>query len=76
MHGAIEVKGDPMAWWGWLLAGWIVAACAVGLWLALAIQLAEKREWLRRGSADRRQRPRDPRPNTDLATTPTVARRG
>ncbi|SOE00385.1 hypothetical protein SAMN06272739_2567 [Blastococcus haudaquaticus] len=55
-----------MAWWGWLLAAWTVIACAVALWLALAIRLAEDREWLRRGGVDRRKHPRVQEPEPSM----------
>lgn len=42
------LKGEPMAWWGWLLMAWVMVACAAGVLLGLALRLAEKRDQRRR----------------------------
>lgn len=49
-----------MAWWGWLITAWVVVACVAGIWLGLALTLAEKRDRVRRGSAAPAVAPRTP----------------
>jgi hypothetical protein len=37
-----------MTWWGWMLTVWVVVACAAGIWMGLALRLAERRDRDRR----------------------------
>jgi hypothetical protein len=47
-----------MAWWSWVLIAWVLLALAGAVWLGLALRIAEKRDWGRRGHPDRRSKPR------------------
>ncbi|SNR77643.1 hypothetical protein SAMN06272737_12464 [Blastococcus mobilis] len=51
-----------MAWWVWLLVAWLLLAVLVALLAGRGLQIAENREWSRRGKVDRRSRPREIEP--------------
>jgi len=53
-----------MPWWVWLLLAWCAIALLMAFSFAAALQLAERRDWARRGSPDRRHRSRS---STDKA---------
>lgn len=50
-----------MPWWAWLLLAWCVVALLVAVYFGAALRLAERRDWARRGSPDRRDRSRGSR---------------
>ena len=52
-------KSEPVEWWGWLLLAWCGIAVTGGVVLSAGLRLAERQEWIRRGSVDRRSRSRE-----------------
>ena len=59
-----------MPWWVWLLLAWCAVALLVAFsLLAAALRLAERRDWARRGSPDRRNRSRS-RTHTAASAAP------
>jgi hypothetical protein len=48
-----------MPWWSWLLLVWCALAVPAGAFVAAALQVAERKDWARRGGVDRRSRPRN-----------------
>ncbi len=61
-----------MAWWAWLLILWPVVAVVVAVCLGPALRISEQRDWVRRGSPERR-RPRDDEPPGSLSCPQPVS---